>query len=204
MKQTVIWTLGLSILLSGCAAAITERTSQRATRVALVAQSLGNWDGSRRAWAKAVFNAERSGYTPDKLAILTYEYGRALGVTCRFESAEDELLRAHELDRQAGQPLYLSLTELARLNLAQKKYQATSDYFERAFRELDAADAERIAPIAYADFLDEHAQALSGLGREERAQELRQRALNIRQRNPGKKSITDTTPYGQFCDASTD
>ncbi len=199
MKQAVIWTLGLSILLSGCAAAITERTSQRATRVGLLAQSRGDWDTARRAWARAVFNAERSGYTPDKLAILTYEYGRALGVTCNFQSSEDELLRAHELDRQAGQPLYLSLTELARLNLAQKKYRATADYFERVFRELDAADAPQRAPIAYSDYLDEYALALSALDSEERAQALRQRALDIRQKHPGKKSITDTTPYGKFC-----
>ncbi len=120
-------------------------------------------------------------------------------MTCFFDLAEEEFKAALELDRQAGQPLYLTLTELSRLNLAQGKYPAALRYFERGFPLLDAARAAQEAPIGYADLLDHYAQALDGAGQASAAQQARQRAAGLRQQHPQQQSATDLTPYGSAC-----
>ena len=71
------------------------------------------------------------------------------------------LLKAHELDKETSGEVYLSLTELARLNPDQKKYTAFAKYLERSFAELDKVNAEQKAPIAHSDLLNEYADALS-------------------------------------------
>ena len=55
-------------------------------------------------------------------AITWYEYGRALGVVCRFQESEAALLKSNTLDDLAGQPLFYSFTELARLRLDQNDF----------------------------------------------------------------------------------
>lgn len=193
----LIATLLLSLI--GCVSAIQKRNSDKYTLIGIQAQARGNWDGARRAYARAVVYAEQANLPAKNRAIRTYEYGRALGVTCFFDLAELELNSAYELDKQAGEPLYLSLTELGRLTLDQKKYQQASTYFERSLTEIDKVNAQQVAPIAYADILDEYAQALVGINRFEDANVAKNRASEIRAKNPNGRSITDRTPYGKFC-----
>lgn len=198
-KKTILSLTSLFILV-GCASAIHQKNSDRYTIIGMQAQADGRWDGARRAYARAVGYGEQAKIPLKSLAIRTYEYGRALGVTCFFEEAEDELNRAYELDKQAGEPLYLTLTELAKLMLDQKKYQKAVWYFERALKEEDSANLQQRAPIAYADFLDEYAQALKGLDRNNDAEIMKNRASEIRKKNLDGYSITDRTPYAKFCD----
>jgi tetratricopeptide (TPR) repeat protein len=138
----------------GCASAIHERIAEKYAWVAVKAQYYGDWDTARRAYARAVVNVELAKVDPRIRAVLTYEYGRSLGITCFFDLAEIELNTVYELDKQTGQPLYLSLDELSRLMLDQKKYDKAAEYFNRAFVELDAVNFEEKSPIANADLLD--------------------------------------------------
>ena len=62
-----------------------------------------------------------------------------------------------------------------------------------------AAGAAAKAPAAYADILDEYAQALTGAERSTEASNVLERADALRGDHPGKRSITDRTPYGKFC-----
>jgi len=132
--------LALLVVLTGCASEIQKRNAERFTLIGMQAQAQGDWDTARRAYARAVVNGEQAKLPQRTLAVLTYEYGRSLGVSCFFDLAEAELNRAHELDRQAGNPLYLSLTELVRLTFDQQKFQAAIAYFERAIAEMDRAN----------------------------------------------------------------
>ncbi len=76
-------------------------------------------------------------------------------MVCEFADAEKALITAYDLDKQAGGPTYLSLVELSRLNLDQKKFPEAATYFERALPELAAQGAPTQAPIGFADILDE-------------------------------------------------
>lgn len=194
-----IYFLILFVGLSGCASEIEKRTSDNYTLIGMQAQSRGNWDTARKAYARAVVNGEQANIPAKSLAIRTYEYGRALGVTCFFDLAESELNRAYELDKKAGQPLYFSLTELARLTFDQQKFQASINYFERTIKELDLVKGAEEAPIEYSNILDEYSVALSKIGRETDAINVKYRSTEIRKTNPQRKSITDRTPYGKYC-----
>lgn len=185
--------------LCGCATAINERVATNYGRAGAAAQSRGDWDAARRAYARAANNADLAGASPQRRAVFHYEYGRALGATCFFTEAEVELNLAYDFDKQAGQPLYLSLVELARLNLDQQHFQKAVLYFERALPELDQANTATDAPMAYADILDEYASALSNLGRKQDSSNATKRASELRGANPKGFSITDRTPYGKQC-----
>ncbi|WP_275761120.1 hypothetical protein [Ralstonia pseudosolanacearum] len=186
-------------VLAGCVSAVSERVSANYTRLGAEAQEQGDWSAARRAYAKATLNADQAGLPADRRAIVHYEYGRSLGATCFFEQSERELHTAYELDQRAGHPVYLSLVELARLMLDQQKFAQSTTYFERALPALDAAGAAGKAPAAYADILDEYAQALTGAERSTEASTVLDRADALRGDHPGKQSITDRTPYGKFC-----
>lgn len=187
------------VVLTGCASAISERVATDYTQVGAAAEARGDWDTARRAFARAVMNADEAGLPLARRATVHYEYGRSLGVTCFFDQSEHELNVAYDLDRQTGQPLFLSLVELARLNLDQGKFVPAAAYFERAMPALDAVNAADKAPIAYAGILDEYARALTGAGRSQEARKPAERAASIRAGRPSGHSITDRTPYGKFC-----
>ncbi|WP_253281308.1 hypothetical protein [Cupriavidus sp. HPC(L)] len=172
-------------LLAGCASEVRERIASNYGRVGAAAIRQGDWDTARRAFARVTVNADLAELPAARRALAHYEYGRSLGVTCYFDRAEEELKTAFELDKQAGQPLYLSLVELARLNLDQGKYSQSAAYFERAIPLLEAAGVAKEAPMGYADILEEYARTLSGMGRTADAQLSVGRATTLRKGVPG-------------------
>jgi tetratricopeptide (TPR) repeat protein len=195
----VILFVTATVVLTGCVSAINEKVATNYSQVGAQAQARGDWDAARRAYARSANNADLAGSSVQKRAIFHYEYGRSLGATCFFEEAERELNLSFDLDRQGGQPLYLSLIELARLNLDQRKFPQAVGYFERAFPELDRVNAAKEAPTAFADILDEYASALIGAGRADAAAASTKRGVEIRGANPKGRSLTDRTPYGKHC-----
>ena len=97
-------------------------------------------------------------------AIFYFEYGRSAGVTCFFDIAEDYLNKAYKLDSKIGGPSFLSLVELFRLNLDQKKFQEAIDYFLKALPELERVNAPSESPAEFSKLLDEYAIALNATG----------------------------------------
>lgn len=192
----------ISILSAGCVNPINAKTSTNYAHAANTASNSGDWATARKYLSRAIVNAQLGGASPAQLAVLNYEYGRASGVVCEFTDAEKALMLAYDLDKQAGGPSYLSLVELSRLNLDQKKFPEAVSYFERALPELEAKGASSLAPIAFADILDEYSTSLDFSGRTALAQEVAARAIKIRNENPGKSSKTDRTPYGTKCQTS--
>jgi len=159
----------------------------------------GDWKKALEPAKHAVLSADSANINQEKRAVAHYEYGRALGVTCSFKESESEFKIAYELDKQSKQPLFLSLTELARLNLDQGKYKEASEYFEKTIDEIRKVKAEVGAPTAFAEILNEYATALEKTGNKKKSAAARNEASTILKNNPKGLSITDRTPYGKHC-----
>lgn len=187
---------------SGCANPISAKTSTNYEQAASNALQSGDWATARVYLSKAIANAQLGRTSPTQLAVLHYEHGRASGVVCEFSDAEKSLTRAYELDKQTGDPTYLSLLELGRLMLDQAKFAEAAVYYERVIPELEANRVSTEDPIGFADIIDEYAIALRNSNRAIEAQALVTRGAKIRSENAGKVSITDRTPYGQKCTPS--
>jgi hypothetical protein len=95
----------------------------------------------------------------------------------------------------------MSLIELARLNLAQSKYDQARDYFAKALALFRGKDVETTDPIGYADVLDEYSTSIEKSSSPESTQEFRRRAAQLRATFPTGASHTDITPYGTQCNA---
>lgn len=193
-----IYFFTLIICLVSCASPINRKNAENYTRQGAIAIANGDWQTARRAFARAVVNADLGGVAPSTLAVLSYEYGRSLGVTCFFDDAAYYLKQAYDLDKETGGPLYMSLVELARLNLDQGKLAEAAEYYQKAIPDLERHNVPQIGPIGYADTLDEAAFALAAINPKD-ASKLRLQAQTIRSEHPEGKSITDRTPYGKFC-----
>lgn len=190
------------VLLTGCASEINQRNATRYMIMGTQAQASGDWDGARRAYARAAVNGELAGLPAETQAMFAYEYGRSTGVTCFFDHSETWLNKAYELDKKAGQPLYFSLDELGRLMLAQAKYTQAAGYFERGIAELNKVEFFNKSPsaaIAYADLLDDYELALLKSGAAAEAGNIKKRASEIRSKYPNQESSTERTPYGKYC-----
>ncbi len=189
----------LVVCLVGCAAPINRKNAENYTRQGAIAIANNDWQSARRAFARAVVNAELGGVAPSTRAVLSYEYGRSLGATCFFDDASYYLEQAYDLDNQTGGPLYMSLVELARLHLDQGKFTEAAEYYKKAIPDLQRHNIPQLGAIGYAETLDEAAIALAATGQEAEASKLRLQAQTIHSAHPRQKSITDRTPYGKYC-----
>ncbi len=197
IRKIILCTLALCLM--SCASPINRKNAEIYTRQGAIAMANNDWQTARRAFARAVVNANLGKVAPSTRAVLNYEYGRSLGATCFFDDADYYLKQAHELDEQTGGPLYLSLVELARLYLDQEKFAEAATYYKQALPELDRHNIPQLGPIGYADILDETATTLAAIKQQTEASELTLRAQKIRAEHPDGYSITDRTPYGKYC-----
>jgi len=111
------------------------------------------------------------------------------------------LKAALEIDARVKGPETMSLVELARLNLAQSKYDQARAYFAKAFALFKGQDVETTDPIGYADVLDAYATSIEKSSSPEPTKEFRDRAAQLRATFPNGASHTDITPYGTQCNA---
>jgi len=130
------------------------------------------------------------------IAVLSYEYGRYSGAICDWNEAEKGLSEAYDIDSQNGGPAYMSLVELARMNLDRGQYDKAFEYFDRVMPDLEKRQLDTRDPLGYADLLDEYANSLEKIGKGESVSTLRARAEVLRRTFPGKSPHTDRTPYG--------
>lgn len=191
--------LVLLLIFCGCAGRVMQRNSDKYARAADSFKEAGEWEKALEPAKRAMINAERAHSNVKNRAILHYEYGRVLGVTCSFQEAEAELKEAYELDQEAKQPLFLSLTELARLNLDQGKYKEANEYFEKSIQELKFAKADQSMPIDFAEVLNEYATSLEKVSDSKKAASIRKEARGLIKNHPSEQSNTDRTPYGKHC-----
>jgi len=195
MKKIVVLILALFIV--SCAAPINRKSSINYAITAQAALQKNDWNTARKYWAKAVVNAELGNSNPKRLAALSYEYGRALGVNCFFSESETYLKKSYDLDSTNSGPAHMSLLELARLNYDQKKYKEAAFYFEKLIPIYDKFNAEAKDPTGVALVFKEYSNALSSIDKKTKATTFSQRASELEK--IGNKSNTERTPYGTQC-----
>lgn len=188
----------LSLIIYSCGPSLSTGVKHHLA-VAYQAEYNGAWSTAETHYGKALVRAKSEGASEKVRAILNYQYGRALGVTCSFKEAEQHLLKAFELDEKTNGETFKDLTELARLHYDQENYPKAVSYFERNIHILEKLDAPNKAPIAYSDILFEYSQALHHTGNTSKAEDLKNKAMDIRNKHPEGYSITERTPYGKYC-----
>lgn len=189
-----------SLLISGCASELNLRNAGLYAQGCQGFQAQNEWWKARRACGRAAVNAKLGGAPDSAVAALWYEYGRTSGVICEYVEAKRGLEEALKLDQSSNGPIFKDHIELARLHLDQNKYQEASHYYQLGITTIPKEQAINEDPIGYAEILEEYAKALKNNGDETSSSKLTTQANELRATNPGKKSNTDRTPYGKFCD----
>lgn len=198
VKRLLLTIIILSVLVvMACAKPLNRHEALKHADFASLASTDERWDLVRREWAKAVLDADLGNLEPDQRAVFYYEYGRSLGITCYWSLAEQYLVKAYELDAEIGGPAYLSLIELFRLNLDQKKYKEATVYFKKALPELEKLNAPTESPEEFSKLLTEYSIALEGIGYIEEGKRVKDRAMSVGK--SARQSITERTPYGSHC-----
>ena len=190
------------LALTACASAINQKKSEIYIEGAQNATAAGDWESAYEYWGRALVNARMSDTRDQTLALINYEYGRASGVLCKFSESEESLKLALSLDRNTAGPIYMSLLELGRLNLDQKKYVEAIPYYEELVKILDESGIDKESPMEYSFVLDEYAETLVEAGRKLDGERLVEKAKKLRGDNQNRFSITDRTPYGSRCGVS--
>ncbi len=195
----IINTFIVIFFIAACAAPINRKTSEMTGQAGYQAQKADDWDAARRNFAKAVVNGELGNLPQEHMAGLYYEYGRSLGATCFYVESEMYLQKALDIDLKTNGPAYMSLLELARLNLKTKKYSKAINYFERLIPIYKELNAEKEAPIGVAEAYEDYSYTLRESGDMSKAINYEARANQLRTDNPAGHSISERTPYGTQC-----
>jgi tetratricopeptide (TPR) repeat protein len=169
---------------------------------ALTSIQHNDWEGARRTYTLALNNSQWAEDPPKEQATLNLQVGRANGVTCHYDVAQQYLDAAYELDHKSGGPGYWALLESGRLNLAQEKYAEALGFLQRAGDELDQTPAGPKDPAGLADALDAAAEGLVKGGNADAVSKIKARADNLRQSAAGKAAATAPAPYGTQCGAA--
>lgn len=195
--RILAWSL-LGCLSAGLVAGAAADVEGAASR-AIAAQEAGDWHTAVSQWTAAHTALAPGERQSARAAAIVYEWGRALGVICRFEQSEQRLLEALALDEKFRGPVAMSLVELSRLHLDSGQPRRALPWFERAVRALDAQDAAGSDAEAYADFLDEYALAAEQAGDLPRARAQRQRIEALKTQHSHAHGHAERTPYGSRC-----
>ena len=165
---------------------------------AMEAEKRNDWKYARVCCSRAVRYAEAEDVSKKTLAVDYYEYGRSLGVLSNFNEAELYLKKALALDQEEGGQTFLDLSELARLNYAQKRFPEAIGYYESDINALKAIRADEKSPGGFTDLLIEYAHSLREVGRASDSANVEAEIAKLKARHPDMHSGTDITPYGAY------
>ncbi|MGB2832712.1 MAG: hypothetical protein WBC07_07135 [Methylotenera sp.] len=195
--KLLILILSTLLLTAGCATDTTVNNIETWTKGCQEYQAQNEWWKARRSCQRAALHKDYR-FSPN--ATLWYEYGRTSGAICDFSEATKGLKRALALDQENNGPVFQTYIELARLHYDQGKYQDAVAYFKLGKAAIPEQAAVNGDPIGYAEILEEYAIALKHSNDVASAEKLTIQAKGLREANPNKKSNTDRTPYGKYCD----
>ena len=201
MKNTCKCTLVIFVatLTAGCASQINLRNSVTHLQAGISAEKRGDWETARLQFAQAVVNADLGDGDLHGKAIVNYEYGKALGVRCEYDSAEKYLLRSKSFAELGGEPAYLPLYELGLLNEAQGKSIPAESYFAQLIPIMEKEGLRARYPLGVVDVYERYAAALEGNGKHAEALKQHEEAGQIISENSDAKPAGKPTPYGSRC-----
>ncbi|WP_394781394.1 tetratricopeptide repeat protein [Undibacterium sp.] len=186
-------------MLGGCAADINQRTAENYVQAGHAAIRAGNWNAALQDFSRAMVNADLGHLDDDQKARFSYEYGRALGVTCHYPEAEKYLTQSKALAQQANHSSYLPLYELGLLHEAQGKPAAALDNFAELVPQIERENLESRAPLGVADIYMRYAKALDATGKPDEAADARKKSETLISGNPNAMPLGSPTPYGTVC-----
>lgn len=197
--KNVVFSVCLLSAMSGCGLKHQAEPSPSDTETAGTSEDFERWDAAMRKYSRQAQQAQLDGEDPATRASAFYRYGRAAGVRCYFEHAEQALLMAYELDVKSNGPAYMALTELFRLKLDQNDYAEAAQYFEMAVPMYNRINAIQADPAGFAELMREYQLALERLKRDEEAKAVAQKAEQLESQISGLQPQMDRTPYGTQC-----
>ena len=193
-------------LLVGCANPINQKTASIYYDSALEAEIRGDFAFAERQYGRALINAQ-IGHAPDEgVSAAMYGLGRSKAYLCKFAEAEPLLLESLTLQEKAAGPegpiMTKRLFELARFYSDRGRYKQSLPFFERGVPTVEKLGVEASDPMAFADALDDYANALERSGETAKARPVKVRADALRARFPDKKATYVPKRYGQGCPAA--
>ncbi len=172
------------LCLAGCVSAINAKEAQIHFEAAHRYDLRGDYVSARDHYWKALVNAHLAKLDPSTISMLSYNFGRTAGYTCRLDVAEKHLLESLEMERSVTGPDSSISTkrifELARFYYDQANYAKAAAYYEQGIPKVVVLGIEETDPIAFADALDEYSQALSHAMRANEAAAPKGRAATLR------------------------
>jgi tetratricopeptide (TPR) repeat protein len=149
----------------------------------------GQLEIAAKAYSQAMTDAQKEGNKQYE-AIAMYGLARTNAKLCHIAEA-DRWFRAsiEARDKLPDDPYALitqNLVEYARFLMDTERPALAVPFMDRAIPKLDATGIQVTDPIAYAEFLEEYAKALTAAQRDAIA--ARNRAAALRAANPGKDS----------------
>ena len=98
---------------------------------AAASRKRGDWQSVASQLAQALNHPHLPSSGMER-STLHLDYGRALGVLCRYDEAEKYMLLARDIARAGGSSAAEALTELAAMNLARGRADAAQQYSREA------------------------------------------------------------------------
>ncbi|MBW8782574.1 MAG: tetratricopeptide repeat protein [Verrucomicrobia bacterium] len=185
--------------LSGCASFVSNSNFRPSTRHAIAgdaAKLKNDWPTVRTEYAAAVVCAEQEGRALTTLAEMYFEYGLSLAVLGEFTDAETSFLKALEIDKKTNGPIEADLTQLARINLDQRKYKEAVAYYDELLLILTKIPVDSARPASFMVILSEYSACLNGLGRSEAAKTIDALMARLQVENQYPEPIKKRIPYG--------
>src|SRR4051812_247389 len=96
--------IAVSLLAVGCMPALNQKEADIHFEAAHRFDIAGDYVSARDQYWMALVNARLAGAGQATISMLTYNYGRTAGYTCRLEDAEKFLLEALELEKGVTGP----------------------------------------------------------------------------------------------------
>jgi|SRR5581483_788896 len=159
----------------------------------------GQYDCAMEHYWKALVNARLAKADAATMSMLTYNYGRTAGYTCRLDVAEKYLLESLNMEAAVSGPdsgvSTKRLFELARFYFDQAQYDKAASYYKDGLPRVEKLGAADSDPVTFADAVDEYAVALSNSGNAAEASAQRAKASDVRQRHPDAKAVFVPTRY---------
>ena len=150
----------------------------------------GDYQSAKEQYAKALVNAKLGGGEPALISMLTYNYGRMLGLTCQYEESEKNLLEALNIEKSVSGSdsgtISMRLFELARLDHDNNKYEKSIPYFEEGIPIVEKLGIERSDPIGYSLILEIYKDSLSQLNQSDKVNQIQMKIDKLKSDNPGK------------------
>ncbi|MCV2371370.1 hypothetical protein [Roseateles oligotrophus] len=197
--RSFISLLVIACSVGGCASNINIRNADAHAQSGYNAQRNGDWEVARRQFAQAVVNADLGKAEAGGKAMVNYEYGRSLGVTCFWDESEKYLLRSKQFEEDRNHSPYLPLYELGLLTEKQGKSNQAASYFSQLIPLMEKEGLRAKYPLGVADAYERYAFALEATGKFAEAAKNRAEAHTLRAANSEAKPFGQVTPYGSAC-----